>query len=142
MDYALEVGGPKFIAMDEAQRDTWFLEETKKFVRANPIMAAKIAVRNKEVFALKMGRLGIFVIFFAAIGALLAIRTPLVLTLAFWAATFIGPFVMIICYYNRYRSPIEPLLILLMLFAFWRLFAIGRRVLPKNPRRHDPHLPS
>jgi hypothetical protein len=128
MDYAIEVGGAKFIKMNEAQRDSWFLAQTKKFIRANPIMSAKIALWNEKSFVLAMGFTGIFVCLFAALGALLSIRTPLVLILAVWAGTYIGPFLMIVCYYSRYRAPIEPLLILLMLFAFWRLFRIGRHV--------------
>ena len=128
MDYAIEIGGAKFIAMNEARRDSWFLEESKKFIQTNPIMSAQIAIRNMEAFIRTMGLPGILVCLFAAIGGLLSIKTPPVLMLALWAGAYIGPFFLIICNYNRYRSPIEPLLILLATFAIWRLIQIGRRI--------------
>ena len=128
MDYAIEKGGAKFIAMNEAQRDRWFLEETKKFILANPVMSANIAILNIERFIRAMGLPGILIFLLAALGTLLSIRNPVVLILAFWAGTYIGPFLLILCYYNRYRSPIEPLLILLATFAIWRVIQIGRRI--------------
>ncbi len=91
-------------------------------------MSAKIAILNIERFIRAMGLPGILMCLLAALGTLLSIRNPVVLILAFWAGTYIGPFLLILCYYNRYRSPIEPLLILLATFAIWRVIQIGRRI--------------
>lgn len=125
MDYAIDVGGAEFVVMNEARRDSWFLKETKSFILANPVLSTKIAIMNMETFIRAMGFRGILVCMLAALGGLLCIRTPIVLTLALWAGSYIGPFLLIICYYDRYRAPIEPLLVVLASFAVWRVLEIG-----------------
>jgi hypothetical protein len=128
MDYAREVGGAEFAAMNEAQRDSWFLKETKAFLLANPVLSYKLAKAKIEVFArLIAGSFGWRVCLFAALGGLLAIGKPAALILALWVGTYVGPFLLVVCYYDRYRAPIEPLLVVLAVFAVWRVFEIGSR---------------
>lgn len=129
MDYAREVGGAEFAAMNEAQRDSWFLKETKAFLLANPVLSSKLAIAKIEVFArLIAGSFGWRVCLFAALGGLLAIGRPAALILALWIGTYVGPFLLVVCYYDRYRAPIEPLLVVLAVFAVWRVFEIGSRI--------------
>jgi len=127
-DYANDIAPTEFTTMNESQRDAWFLQETKAFMVANPVLSAKLAIANFEVF-IRTGeafyRLGALltggVCLLAVLGGLLARKTPAVLTLALWAGTYIGPFLMITPYFYRYRAPIEPLLVVLATFAVFRV---------------------
>ena len=60
----------------------------------------------------------------AALGGFLAIRTSAVQILALWVGSYVGPYMLIISYHTRYRSPIEPLLVVLAVFAVWRMIGI------------------
>jgi len=124
VDYVKEVGPAEFDTMNEVQRDTWFFQESKAFLLTNPVLSAKLAITKIKVFIRIMGPFGVLVCLLAALGGLLAIRTPAALTLALWVGTYVGPFFLIICYYDRYRAPIEPLLVVLAAFAICRGFNI------------------
>ena len=125
LDYAKELGGAEYIAMNEAQRDSWFLQEAKAFLVANPALSTQLAIANIEVFVrLIGGSFGLLVCLLAALGGVLGIRKPAVLILALWVGTVVGPFLLAICYYGRYRSPIEPLFVVLAVFAVWRVYGL------------------
>jgi hypothetical protein len=125
LDYAKELGGAEYFAMNEAQRDSWFLHEVKAFLVANPVLSVRLAIANIEVFVrLISGFFWVQVCLLAALGGVLGIRKPAVLILALWIGTFVGPFLVAICYYGRYRSPIEPLLVVLAVFAVWRVYEL------------------
>jgi len=126
-DYSNAVGPRGYSALNEAQRDAWFLQQTKEFVLANPVVSAQLALAKLEVFVRIMGIFGVLVCLLAAIGGTLATQTPAVLTLAVWVGSFVGPFLLVICYWPRYRAPIQPILVVLAVFAIWRLGAIGGR---------------
>jgi hypothetical protein len=122
LDYAKELGGAGYLAMNEAQRDSWFLKETMTFLAANPVLSAQLAIANLEVFVrLLGGSLGVLMCLLAALGGVLGIRKPAVLIIALWVGSFVGPFLLAVCYYGRYRSPVEPLLVVLAVFAVWRV---------------------
>ena len=126
LDYAREVGGAEYAGMNEAQRDSWFLQEAKTFIAANPVMSAQLAIANIEVFArLIEGSFGMLVCLLAALGGLFAIRMPVVLILALWVGTYVAPYLLVICYYGRYRAPIDPLLVVLAAFAVCQVIEIG-----------------
>lgn len=136
LDYARELGGAGYTIMNEAQRDSWFLQEAKTFLVANPVMSAQLAIANIEVFVrLIGGSIGTSVFLLAALGGVLGIRKPAVLILALWVGTFVGPFLLAICYYDRYRAPIEPLLVVLAAFAVWRVIEIGSHKLSIDCKR-------
>ena len=40
-----------------------------------------------------------------------------------WIVAFVAPFALIICYFDRYRAPIEPLIAMLALFGISRALA-------------------
>jgi hypothetical protein len=125
LDYAKELGGAEYFAMNEALRDSWFLQEAKTFLVANPVLSAQLAIANTEVFVrLIDGSFGVLVCLLAALGGVLGIRKPAVLILALWVGTFVGPFLLAICYYCRYRAPVEPLLVVLAVFAVWRAYEL------------------
>ena len=122
LDYAKELLGADYFAMNEAQRDSWFLQEATAFLVANLVLSTQLAIANIEVFArLIGGSLGVLVCLLAALGGMLGLRKPAVLILALWVGTFVGPFLLAICYYGRYRAPVEPLLVVLAVFAVWRV---------------------
>lgn len=122
LDYAKELAGAEYLAMNEAQRDAWYLRETKAFLVSNLVLSARVAIANTEAFVrLVGGSLGVLVCLLAALGGVLGIRKPGVLILALWVGAFVGPFLIALCYYGRYRSPIEPILAVLAVFAVWRV---------------------
>lgn len=125
LDYAKEVGGAAYAAMNEAQRDSWFLQETKAFLVANPVLSARLAIAKLEQFARVFGTNWKLACLLALLGGLFAIRKPAVLILALWVGSYIGPFLLTICYYPQYRTPIEPLLVVLAVFAVWQVFEMG-----------------
>lgn len=130
-DYTNAVGPARYSNFNEAQRDGWLLKQTKTFLLANPVISAKLALAKLEVFVRTMGIFGVLVFLLATAGGILAYRTPAVLTLAAWAGTFIGPFLIVICYWDRYRAPIEPILVILAVFAVCSLVA---GIAPSWPR--------
>lgn len=128
MDYAKELGGTAFAAMNEAERDAWFLKETKEFMRAHPALSLRLAIEKLKLFLRVTDHgFGIILCLLAAAGGLLAIRTPAALTLSLWVAAFVGPFLIIAPFFYRYRAPIEPLLALLAVFAAWKVLGFGFR---------------
>jgi Dolichyl-phosphate-mannose-protein mannosyltransferase len=130
MDYAEELGTPEFATMNEARRDAWFLKETKDFLLAHPVLSLQLAISKIKLFlGIPGGSLGMVVCLLAAAGGLLAIKTPAALTLALWVATFVGPFLIVAPFFYRYRAPIEPILLVLAVFAAWKVLGIGFRKL-------------
>jgi 4-amino-4-deoxy-L-arabinose transferase-like glycosyltransferase len=123
-DYAKEVAPAKYATMNEAQRDSWFLQETKAFLLSYPVLSAQLAITKIEVFVRLMGSFGTIVCLLAALGGFLAIRTPAVQILALWVGSYVGPYILIICYHSRYRAPIEPLLVVLAVSAVWRMIGM------------------
>jgi len=130
MDYAKELGKSEFAELNEAQRDAWFLKETKAFLLANPILSSQLAIAKIKLFLrISDDSIGMMLCLLAAAGGLMAINTPAALTLALWVATFVGPFLIITPFYYRYRAPIEPILAVLAVFASWKVLGIGIRKL-------------
>ena len=126
MQYIGEVGPDRLNSMNEAQRDAWFMKETVSFLKEHPFLSMQLAAAKIEVFVRTMGRWGELVFAFAVLGGALSIRHAPVMMLALWVGTYIAPFALIICYYARYRAPIEPLLIIISLFAVHRLATLFR----------------
>jgi 4-amino-4-deoxy-L-arabinose transferase-like glycosyltransferase len=118
MDYMKAVA-PDYTEMNEAQRDKWLLQEAKTFLVANPVLSAQLSIAKLKVFIRSHGKLGITIFILAAIGGLFAVKCPSAMILALWTASYIGPFLLIVCYYGRYRAPVEPLLSVLAVFAAW-----------------------
>jgi hypothetical protein len=121
LEYAMERGGAEYIAMNEAQRDSWFMHETMAFLVANPVLSARLTIAKLERFANVFGEGWQLVCLLSALGGVLAIRKPAVLILALWVGSYAVPFLLAICYYPKYRAPIEPLLVMLAVFAFWQV---------------------
>ncbi|MEM7501078.1 MAG: DUF6057 family protein [Pseudomonadota bacterium] len=115
MEYAAEVGGSDYEAMNEAQRDGWLMQEAKRYVRANPGLAAQMGVWKLERFVGILKKTGTAVFVLAVLGGLLSLRQKNIaaIILAGWAATYVAPFAIMICYFSRYRFPIEPILVVL-----------------------------
>ena len=126
-DYSNAVGSPGYSGLNEAQRDAWLLQQSKAFVIAHPFFSAQLALAKLRIFIRIMGFLGALVCLLAAIGGVLALKTPTVLTLAVWAGSFVAPFLLVIPFYDRYRAPIEPILVVLAVFAVWHVSTIASR---------------
>ncbi len=115
LEYADEVGGSEYAAMNEAQRDKWLMQEAKRYVRAHPGLSAQMGVWKLERFVLILKKTGVVVFVLAVLGGLLGLRRKNIaaIILAGWAATYVAPFAIMICYFSRYRFPIEPILVVL-----------------------------
>jgi 4-amino-4-deoxy-L-arabinose transferase-like glycosyltransferase len=142
VEYAKDIiPAAELATMDESQRDAWFLSESKAFLVANPVLSAQLAIAKIEVF-IRTGRafygLGALlaggVCLLAALGGLLAIRNPAVLTLAVWVGAYVGPFLLITPYFYRYRAPIEPLLVVLAAYTVCRMLKMGSHRLQQLQR--------
>ena len=117
LEYAKEVAPKQWGHMNEAQRDRLFLKESKKFILDNPKISMQLAIAKFEVFVRVMGQFGVLIILLSIIGILVTLKNPAVSTVSLWVGSYIGPFFLIISYYERYRAPIEPLLTLFAVFA-------------------------
>jgi len=122
MEYASKVDPMQWSGMNEPQRDKWFLGETKDFILENPLVSMQLAIAKIEVFVRVMGWYGVVIMFLAIIGVLVNLKNPVVTTLGLWAGSYIGPFSIFICYFDKYRAPIEPLLTLLAVYAIYSFY--------------------
>lgn len=103
--------------MNEAQRDKWYMAQVIEFIKDEPVTTIKLAAANLEVLIRRMGLPGIAMVGLAILGALLWWRNVFSSTIALWAGSFAAPYAIIICYFPRYRLPIEPLLVFLSVLA-------------------------
>lgn len=115
LEYADEIGGADYEVMNEAQRDKWLMQEAKRYVRANPGLSLQMGIWKVERFVAILKKTGVIVFVLAVLGALLALQQKnlMAIILAGWAATYVAPFAIMICYFSRYRFPIEPILAVL-----------------------------
>jgi len=131
LDYAAELAPPEYAGMNEAERDAWFMDETRRFMRGAPGLSAGLALAKIDTFARRMNWFGGIACGLAALAWLLA-RRAAVLGLTLWVGAFLVPFLLIVPYYPRYRAPVEPLLVVLAGIATWHLALravdLGRRV--------------
>jgi len=137
MQYARELGGTEFHSMNEAQRDEWFMNETRMFIADNPVISAELAFWKLRLFITRLGLGNALLAIVAAIaGAVALIRWRLV-TLTFALAVFVYsfPFALIITYvqFERYRLPIEPLLIIVATAGAWEFARSVRSRWPRTP---------
>jgi hypothetical protein len=121
LDYARELGGPGYENLNEAGRDDWFLKEAKAFLVGHPMLSMKLGLAKLEAFVRIYGRLGMVVCFLAAFGAIILFRTRAIVVLAVWVLGFVVPFLVAVCYYARYRSPIEPVMAVIAGLAIWSI---------------------
>jgi hypothetical protein len=126
LEYAKERGGPEYPRLNEAERDDWFLAESKSFLLSHPGLGARLALAKLEAFVRIMGPLGILVCLLAALGGLVRARTPAVTVLVIWVVAFVIPYLVAVTYYARYRSPIEPILAVLAGLGVWS--AVGAMI--------------
>ena len=112
---------PGYAAMNEAQRDAIHFERAKEFVVEHPVVAAEMAIAKWAALAMNFGVYGLALLVLAALGAAHAIKDPRSwpLTLMVGATSLI--FLLIIPYFARYRSPIEPSIVVLAAIAL-RIF--------------------
>ena len=115
MAYAEEVGAAAYAAMNEAQRDQWLMQEAKTYARANLKQSLVFGAWKLERFVGVLSAPGVVIFCLALVGGLLALLQGRIglMILAGWAGTYIAPFAIIICYFPRYRFPIEPILAVL-----------------------------
>jgi 4-amino-4-deoxy-L-arabinose transferase-like glycosyltransferase len=132
---ALTVGGADYQAMNEAQRDRWFLDQAKAFVLEHPALMLQIGAANLLQFVLYgslpvvMAILGIFGV---VMGLLLAFRQRLLLIPLTLLAAYAAPFVIVPAYFFRYRYPIEPAITVLVAVAAMHVAQLStRRLLPE-----------
>jgi hypothetical protein len=133
LDYARDVAPPEYAGMNEAERDGWFMDETRRFLREAPGLSTRLALARIDTFARRMNWFGGVACALAALAWLLVRFSAPVLGLTLWVGAFLVPFLLIVPYYPRYRAPVEPLLVVLAAVATWHLgllaVHLGRRVI-------------
>ncbi len=125
MEYAHTVGGTRYEALNEVQRDAWFLGETKRYISANLALSMQLAVMNLKRFILIDHEIGVWLCGLAAIAMLIAIqqRSSAAIVLSSWAAAYAAPFLFVCAFFNRYRAPIDPVLVILAVYGVTTAFA-------------------
>jgi hypothetical protein len=103
-----------FATMNEAQRDAIYLARAKEFVLENPITTMQLAVFKAYVFARMLGYLDFITITFALIAGALSTSDHRIRALFLLLLAYTLPFLIIICYFSRYRLPIEPIVVVLV----------------------------
>lgn len=131
---AIELGGEAYQAMNEAQRDRWFLDQAKAFILDQPGLMVQIAAANLLQFVL-YGSLPVVMAVLGVVGVIgglvLAFRQPLLLIPLTLLAAYAAPFVIVPAYFFRYRYPIEPAITVLIAVTAVHLVGLGaRRLLP------------
>ena len=111
---------PGYETMNEAQRDLYYLDRMKSFVRHHPAIAIQLAVAKLEAFVMRFGWCGL-VVFVLAVGGAALLRS----NMSSWPLTamtcgYIAPFILAIPYFGRYRAPLEPILVVLATVALQR----------------------
>jgi hypothetical protein len=112
---------PGYAAMNEAQRDAIYFERAREFVVDHPVVAAELAIAKGKALATKFGLYGLALLALAMLGAMLVVKDPRSwpVTLMVVATGLI--FLLAIPYVARYRSPIEPSIVVLAAIAL-RIF--------------------
>jgi 4-amino-4-deoxy-L-arabinose transferase-like glycosyltransferase len=126
---------PGYAEMNEAQRDAIHLERAKEFVVEHPIVAAEMAIVKWEVLATSFGVYGLALLALAVLGAALAIKDRRSWPPTLLVGTTSLIFLLIIPYYPRYRSPIDPSLVVLAAVALRVLDARLRNAFDGRPMR-------
>jgi hypothetical protein len=113
--YARAIDGRRYGALNEAQRDRWFSEESRQYVARYPVLAAELAFWKIMAFASVTGIFGVVLMLCATLGGVMAIvrRRLDLFVLAMCIAAFMAPFALVVPYFARYRLPIEPIVVIL-----------------------------
>jgi len=134
MRYARAVMGNSWNGMNEAQRDKWFQREVRAYLFENPLLSIELATWKFVAFAQSMGPVGTVLLGLAMIGGILAIANWRidVLALALSIAAFTVPFALAIPYYDRYRMPVEPIITVAAIIAFYQAVRFSRDARKSN----------
>jgi hypothetical protein len=122
MDYMRNIIPDQYLNMNESQRDAWFLNESKNFIVKNPKLFTKIAFSNLEAFIKSYGNYGVYLAMMAIIAGMIGLRQWFFSTTALWIAVYVIPFLFIVTYFSRYRTPIEPLITFLAAYSLLNIF--------------------
>jgi hypothetical protein len=133
LEYAMEVDPQGYAQLDEAQRDAWLGAEAKRFALAHPGFVAAAAVPKLELFLRVLGFPGRITLLIAALALILGFRHVRVRLAGAWIVAFVTPFGLIICYFDRYRAPVEPIVMLLALWGLWQAGTALRAWLARAP---------
>jgi hypothetical protein len=99
--------------MNEAERDATLMSEARHYAATHALPLARLAIYKLELFARRAGTPGTWLILVAFIASLCMWRDRRVLGIAALLAAYALPFAVFVAYFQRYRSPIEPLVVAL-----------------------------
>jgi hypothetical protein len=99
--------------MNEAQRDKEYLARAKAFVLDYPLIAAQMGIVKLEAFLTKLGAYGLVLIILAAIGSLITIKDERSWAPTLVVGTYVPLFLLVMPFFDRYRTPIEPAIVVL-----------------------------
>jgi 4-amino-4-deoxy-L-arabinose transferase-like glycosyltransferase len=108
---------PGYEHFNEAQRDKLHFDRAKNFVLDYPTVAAQMAIAKMEAYVTRFGLYGLVLIGLAVAGAVLAIRDPRSWPATLVVVTYLPLFVLVTPFFDRYRSPVEPAIVILATIA-------------------------
>jgi 4-amino-4-deoxy-L-arabinose transferase-like glycosyltransferase len=114
-------------SLDEVERDGLYQREAFRFIRARPdVFAQLVAAKSAAYFFVGWAGQVKLVLLLAIPGFILGRRRLEVWLLAAWIGAFATPYLISMPYFDRYRYPVEPLLLLV---ASYPVVALARRAL-------------
>jgi hypothetical protein len=96
---------------NEAQRDQFYLEQSKRFIEQNPWVFAKMAFFKYVVMVRGWSMEHTVVGILCLIGLLLSFRRPQPAIIALMILAYVAPYALGIPWFYRYRFPLEPLIL-------------------------------
>ena len=103
--------------LNEADRDAWLKEVAFDYILKNPLMMIKLAIIKIGCFFQLSGGMGLAYILMAGVGFMAGIFNKNILSLGLISICYLAPFTIIIPYFERYRIPLEALMIVLAMSA-------------------------
>lgn len=120
---AARTAAPGYDRMNEAQRDKLYLRQAGLFAIAHPRVIAELLAAKALVFFYGGRQISMrFLPLLALLGVILARKRRAPMVLALLVLAYSVPYVLGAPYFPRYRTPVEPLL---LLFAVYPLVVIA-----------------
>jgi hypothetical protein len=119
-----------YAAMNEAERDGYYMGESLRFVREHPVLTLQLAIAKLKLLVAMHGFLGLWIALGAVLSGLVGLLRSDLRALALLAGAYVAPFALIVPYFPRYRLSIEPVLAVLAVAGIAWLASLLRRTGP------------
>jgi hypothetical protein len=103
-----------YAELNEAERDSFFIDKTKEFILRHPGIAMEMAYFKLLRFAAIGGKDSLLLVLAAVASAVFLAKSNIqVRALGLLSLSYAAPFSIIVIYFYRYRMPIEPVLVVM-----------------------------